>query len=73
MRVRVVVTTDTRRERVSKITDTEFHIETRERALQNKANVRVRELIAFEFQVPVAKVWLLTGHRSRVKIVDVDV
>jgi uncharacterized protein YggU (UPF0235/DUF167 family) len=67
------VTTDTRRERVSKITDTEFHIETREPALRNRANARVRELIAREFQVSVTKVQLLTGHRSRVKIVDVDV
>ena len=62
-----------KRERVTKVSDTEFHIETREPAAQNRANTRIRELIAREFGVPLGQVRLLTGHRSRSKIVDVDV
>ena len=77
MYVKVIVIPDTKRERVSKVTETEFHRETREPALQNRANTSVRELIAREFNVPVTKVTtkvrLLTGHRSRAKIVDVDI
>ncbi len=37
------------------------------------ANTRVRELIAEELGVSVAKVKILTGHHSRGKMVVVDV
>jgi uncharacterized protein YggU (UPF0235/DUF167 family) len=73
MYVRVVVTPGAKREKVSKLKDTEFHIAVREPAERNMANARIRELIAEEFGVSVTKVRLLTGHRSRAKIVDVDV
>jgi uncharacterized protein len=73
MYVRVVVTPGAKRESVSKVKDTEFHIAVREPAEHNMANHRVREIVAREFAVPLTKVRLLTGHRSRAKIVDVDV
>jgi uncharacterized protein YggU (UPF0235/DUF167 family) len=73
MYVRVVVTPNAKRERVSKVKDTEFHITVREPAERNLANTRIREILAYEFDVSVTKVRLLTGHHSRVKIVDVDV
>jgi uncharacterized protein YggU (UPF0235/DUF167 family) len=72
MYVRVTVVPGAKRERVSKVKDTEFHITVREPAERNMANTRIRELIAHEFGVSVAKVRLLTGHRSSTKIVDVD-
>lgn len=62
-----------KRERVTKVSDTEFQIETREPAAQNRANARVRELIAREYAVSLKQVHLLTGHRSRSKIIDVEV
>ncbi len=73
MRVKVVVTPDARRERVSKVTETEFHITVREPAEHNMANKRIREVIAQAFGVSVTKVRLMTGHRSRSKMVDVVV
>lgn len=73
MYVRVVVTPGAKRETVSKVKDTEFHISVREPAERNRANTRIRELIARAFDIEVARVRLLTGHRSRAKIVDVDV
>jgi uncharacterized protein YggU (UPF0235/DUF167 family) len=73
MHVRVVITPGAKRELVSKVKDTEFHISVREPAERNMANHRVRELVAEEFGVSVTKVRLLTGHRSRAKIVDVEV
>ncbi len=73
MRVRVRVTASAKRERVSKMDNDEFHITVREPAEHNMANRRVRELIAQEFGVSVAKVRLMTGHRSRSKMVDVVV
>ncbi len=67
-----MVTAESKNERVSKISNTEFHISVRERAARNAVNKRVCELIAREFDTTVAKVRLLTGHRSRVKIVEVE-
>ncbi len=73
MYVKVIVTPHVRREQVTKITDTEFHIEVREPRERNMANKRIIELIAREFGVSTTKVRILTGHRSQSKIVDVDV
>lgn len=73
MYVKVVVTPGAKRERVSKVKETEFHITVREPAERNLANTRIRELIAREFGVPLSKVRLMTGHHSRGKIVDVAV
>ncbi len=73
MYVKVVATAGSKRERVSKVKDTEFHIEVKEPAERNMANKRIRELIALEFGVSTTKVRLLTGHRSRGKILVVEV
>lgn len=73
MYVKVIATPGARKERITKVSDTEFHIAVREPAERNMANKRILVLIAEEFTVPSAKVKLLTGHRSRSKIVVVDV
>lgn len=72
MYVRVIVTPGAKRENVSKVKDTEFQMTVREKAERNMANTRVRELIAEEFGVSIAKVRILTGHHSRGKMMVVD-
>lgn len=44
----------------------------REPAEGNQANRAVREAVAQELQVPATKVRILTGHRSRSKLLVVD-
>lgn len=73
MYVRVVVEPGSKRERVTKISDTEFQVSVREPRERNMANTRIRELIAREFGVPVTRVRLLTGHRSSSKILSIEV
>lgn len=46
-------------------------ISVREPAAANRANTRVRELIAGRHGVPVGNVRILTGHRSRAKMVSI--
>lgn len=46
-------------------------ISVREPATGNRANDRVRELIALREGVPLGKVRILTGHRSRAKMISV--
>jgi len=73
MFVRVVATPGARKERITKASETEFAIQVREPAERNMANKRICVLLAQEFHVPLTQVRLLTGHRSRVKLVSVDV
>ena len=47
-------------------------ISVREPASNNMANTRVREIIAMRVGKPVGKVRILTGHRSRVKMVSIN-
>ncbi len=46
-------------------------ISVREPAAGNRANDRVRELIALRFGVPAARVRILTGHHSRAKMISI--
>lgn len=49
-----------------------FSISVREPAAQNLANTRVRELLAARFHTPLGKVRILTGHRSRAKMISIS-
>ncbi len=76
MFLKVFVTPGARRERV------EVHpakggeggtlaIAVREPAEGNRANERVREIVAARFGAPLGKVRILTGHRSRSKMISI--
>jgi uncharacterized protein YggU (UPF0235/DUF167 family) len=73
MYIRVHVVPGARKEKVTKMSDTEFTIVVREPRERNMANHRIRAVLAEIFNVPVTKVKLLTGHRSSTKIVDIEV
>jgi uncharacterized protein YggU (UPF0235/DUF167 family) len=78
MYIKVFVMPDAKREKVEvqpgkKPEEAEtLVISVREPALQNRANDRVREIIAMREGVPIGKVRILTGHRSRVKMISVS-
>jgi uncharacterized protein YggU (UPF0235/DUF167 family) len=70
MYIKVFVTPGAKKERVEEKSET-LLISVREPAEGNRANTRVRELIAARFKAPVGKVRILTGHRSRAKMVGI--
>lgn len=70
MYLKVVVTPGARKEVVEEKGDT-LVIQVREKAEGNRANIRVRELVALRMGVPIGKVRILTGHHSRVKMISV--
>ncbi len=72
MYIKVFVTPDAKRERVEERGET-LTISVREPATGNRANTRVREIIAWRQGVPFGKVRILTGHRSRAKMVSVTI
>ncbi|HET9641723.1 MAG TPA: DUF167 domain-containing protein [Candidatus Paceibacterota bacterium] len=70
--VKVFVTPGAKKETVEQKGET-LAISVREPAERNLANVRVRELVAAHLGVPLAKVRILTGHRSRGKMISVNI
>lgn len=71
MYLKVFVTPGAKKERVEAKGEA-LAISVKEPAAQNRANDRVRAIIADRLGMPVGKVRILTGHRSRVKMVSVS-
>ncbi|MFZ2500508.1 MAG: DUF167 domain-containing protein [Minisyncoccia bacterium] len=78
MYIKVFVTPSAKREKVEENpstkpgTEATLLISVREPATGNRANDRVRAIIAGRVGAVVGKVRILTGHRSRAKIVSVN-
>jgi len=72
MFLKVFVTPDAKKERVEERGDA-LLIAVREPAEGNRANNRVRAIVAELEGVPVGKVRILTGHHSRGKMVSVTI
>lgn len=71
MYIKVFVTPDAKREKVEEKGDM-LLVSVREQASGNRANDRVRELVALRFGQPLGKVRILTGHHSRGKMISVS-
>lgn len=71
MYIKVFVTPGAKKEKVEEKGET-LLISVREPASANRANTRVCELIAERQGVPVGKVRILTGHRSRAKMISIS-
>ena len=70
-RVRVYVTAGARRTRLDTGKDGTYTASIREDAQGGRANEAVRQLLATHFDVPLAQVRILTGHRSRSKMIGI--
>lgn len=62
MEVKVTVKTGVRKEMMRVVNDVTFTIAIKEPASENRANARVRELLAEYFEVEVGNVRLIAGH-----------
>ena len=71
MYIKVFVTPGAKKEKVEEKGET-LAIAVREPAAGNRANDRVRELIALKFGHPLSKIRILTGHHSRAKMISVS-
>lgn len=72
MYLRVHVVPGARRETVTEEKDGSLSICVREPAEGNRANVRVRELVALRLVLPLEKVRILSGHHSPGKLLTID-
>jgi uncharacterized protein YggU (UPF0235/DUF167 family) len=71
MYIKVFVTPGAKKEKVEEKGEV-LAIAVREPASANRANDRVRELIAMRVGKPLSAVRILTGHRSRAKMISIS-
>ncbi len=71
MYIRVNATPGAKKEQISKVGDVRYEISVREKAEQNMANTRIREIVAELYSVPVKQVKMISGHRSPHKIFSI--
>ncbi|MFQ5661628.1 MAG: DUF167 domain-containing protein [Candidatus Paceibacteria bacterium] len=72
MYIKVKVTPDAKKEKLEQKQEDLFELSVREKAKQNMANERVRELIARHFGIIKTDVRIISGHRSPSKIISID-
>ncbi len=79
MYIKVFVTPGAKKEKVEENPSTKLGaagptllISVKEPAMGNRANDRVRELVAMREGKPLCKVRILTGHRSRAKMISIS-
>lgn len=70
--IKVTVTPNAKKETIIEMDPKVLAICVREKTEQNQANKRMLELVADHFGVHSRKVRIMTGHRSRSKILTVD-
>lgn len=73
MHIRATVETDAGRESIKKIEEGHYEVAVKEPAENNRANHRVRELLAAELGVPLYRVHLMRGHRHSSKLFLISV
>jgi uncharacterized protein YggU (UPF0235/DUF167 family) len=73
MYLRVIVSPDSKKDTIVKKSEDTWQMTVREPAEQNRANDSVRTLVAQELSIAVSKVRILTGHRSRSKMLSIDI
>ncbi|HQU07655.1 MAG: hypothetical protein B7X04_01995 [Parcubacteria group bacterium 21-54-25] len=71
MHLRVIVTANARKERIETMENGSLRVFVREPSTENRANVRVRNIIAAHVGVPFAQVRIMTGHHRRSKLIAV--
>lgn len=70
--IHVKVTAGAKKEFWKKKSEDHFEVSVKEKAERNIANVRVLELVASHFKVPVNKVRIVNGHRHPSKLLVVE-
>lgn len=71
MLVRVHVTPNAREARVTKVDEGNFEVRVDAKAMDGRANKRLVEILAKHFSVPKSKVVIVSGAKSRDKVLQV--
>lgn len=72
MLVKVRVTPNAKEVKVTKTAEDSLEVRVDEKAVDDRANKRLREILADHFNVSKSKITLVKGATSRNKIVEID-
>ncbi len=67
--LKVKVVANSREESITRINEETYRIEVCEKAEANKANNRVRQILAREYEVDLGRIQIVTGHHQPNKII----
>jgi uncharacterized protein (TIGR00251 family) len=70
MLIKIHVTTDAKKESVTKLSDDRYDIAVREPAEDNRANERIFELLRHLY--PETRIRVVSGHHAPAKIISID-
>lgn len=70
--MKVRVTPNAKEARVTRTGENSFEVRVDEKAVDGRANKRLREILAEHFNVSKSKIILVKGARSRDKMVEID-
>jgi uncharacterized protein (TIGR00251 family) len=71
MLIAVHVVTNSREAQVIKAGDTKLEVKVDERATEGRANKRLLEILAAYYKVPKSRVRLVSGAKSRDKVLEI--
>lgn len=71
MYIKVRVLAGARKEVIEKVSETQYKISVKEKAVHNYANNRVLQIIAMEYNVGVRGVKIVNGHHTPTKLLSV--
>ena len=71
MRISVRVKPNSKQDRVERISDAEFIVRVREKALVGRANEAAVRLLSGHFNTPKSNIRIIKGLKSRTKIFDI--
>jgi uncharacterized protein (TIGR00251 family) len=69
--IAVHVSTNAREANVVRIGENIFEVKVDERAVEGRANKRLVEILAKHFKVPKSRIRLVSGARSRDKVIEI--
>lgn len=71
MKISVTITPNSKKEEVVRVSENEFRVKVGAPAKEGKANERLYELLAEYFHVPQNLIFIVSGHTSRQKVVEI--
>lgn len=72
MKIKVIVTSNSRHHEGVELVDGVYHVRVKERAVEGRANARVIELLAKHFSVQKRAVQIVHGKTSKWKFVEIS-
>ena len=71
MKIFIKAKSNSKKESIKKISETNFEIRVKESPVKGKANAAIAKALARHFGVPPSAVKIISGHTSRQKIVEI--